>query len=1239
MIAVSVTKPNDNPESNFDLLVDSNLLPEGISLRQQITNLRDRRQITQGQYRGLVEKLSKILPDLPDPGQAVNLLSLFLTVDHGGAHCSHLLKKKVLPQVLSFFSYSASLSRSLFKHPALIFDVFPVVRETKDAMVDRLEPHPTGTAFEDQLRWLRSLKAKEFIRISVSDYLKQDSFEETTAKISLIADHAVRNVLSYTGLNKWPVAVIAMGKWGGMELNYSSDIDLLFVASDSVTTEDLPTIHKLATKAVKLLGQVTEDGFVFRIDNRLRPEGATGALVRTINQYLGHYTKYALNWELQALVKARYGGGDTSVGQEFIDKTRPVVYNSAVPPEIILQRVRAMKSKIENALLARHKSAANVKLGVGGIRDIEFIIQFLQLHHGRVNSNLRHYNSLVTIQRLFIHRIITKTEKTILVREYIFLRQLEHCLQIGHELPIRQLPKDPVRLNVLGRKMGFSTTTTRTAGEELVHRYKNSIAKTRHIFQYFFDMTINFLTKKKRVRELCPDINTRVIDAHFTRLESDYFLQFGEQDIAQHIEMVSRLSSTRPCDVTIVDQKANQWRITIVANDYLGEFAVICGLFSAYSLNILSGESFTYAEEDYLTKARYKTGTFHPRRGRRYYHKLNPRLDATVETRKIVCVANVKSNQQDTSLGIDWTSFRNELRELIGLLRDHRYDKASEISTLKVIDSVKTRVSRFQKMRALPPIEFSIDNESDERYTILTIASEDKFMFLFEFANALAIRNYYIGKVEINTEDGKVLDRLFITTRGGKKIVSEKRLHDLTVTVTFIKQFSTFLAFAPNPRLALKQFSNFADCFLDARQQGAIPIIEQHEIMENLARILGTSTFLWEDFLRMQHQNLLPLLVDAKKLNRRPSVSDLRKRLRSHLKKYGQYSEQIGSLNRFKDREMFRIDLRHLTRRVPHFTDFCAELTDLVDVVMSEAYEMAIRYTEDSVNRQIPGHSALCALGKWGSKEIGYASDIELLFLWDSNEYQHYEVVEFFEHVAQTIAKSIKSKLDGIFELDFRLRPGGRNAPLATPFGRFKDYFSINGDADPYERQSLVRLRTVCGDPGLKRKIHTHRKHYVFGHPSFDIDRIRFLRERQEKELVKSGEINAKFSPGGLVDAEYFIQILQIRHGGGHAAIQCTNTMKAATALKKHGFLDEATFLKFEDGYRFLRALINGLRIVRGNAKDLVLPPANSQEFHYLVRRLESFEHPPGMDDAWAYILQQMTSVNELFRSLFNGRY
>ncbi len=1173
--------------------------------------------------------------ELPDPAQSLTSLSLLLQNNLDRTIRRTLFRPQILRQILTLFSWSHSLSRFLIKYPGTIPEVFPVVKTTPEQLFQYLIELETEAMEECHKSWLRIAKTKVFIRIAISDFLELDSFEETTRKISLVADFCVRKAIEFSGLSEFPVSVVAMGKWGGMELNYSSDIDLLFIADNSLSPVGLYEVHNHAVKTVQLLDQVTEDGLVFRIDNRLRPEGATGTLVKTIRQYLKHYHNHALGWEFQALVKARYGGGVESITDEFIRETRPLVYNPSIMPETLLQQVREMKGKIEKALVVHHQNDANVKLGAGGIRDIEFIIQFLQLHHGRVNSNLHEVNTLRAIDRLRIHRIITVDEESVLRNEYIFLRQLEHYLQIENQLPVRQLPKDEELLNILGRKMNFSNTNARSTGSELLVHYQESIRRTRRIFHDFFDMTIAFLEKKERVRALCPNIPKSVLSPHFTRLESDYFLRFEVCDIAEHLRMASNLSNERVCELARKQISNDKWLVTIVAFDYIGEFAKICGLFSVYGLSIISGESFTYdlVSERTANRAK-KDDTFYRRRAKRNIHRVDEPHKGASEERKIVCVAAVRSEFMSNGLTIPWDEFRDELEALLQLLRADKFQEASERINLRVVGSLTDKDKIGDEFRALPPIEFEIDNDSDNRYTILEIKSLDRFMFLFEFANVLATRNYYIGKVEISTVGNKVCDRLFITSKHGKKVVSTNALRNLTVTITLIKQFATFLPYAPNPQLALKQFGDFVDSVLDAKQQGVIPIIDQQNTLKTFARVLGTSSFLWEDFLRMQHQNLLPILMDSRKLNRSPSLAALTRRLRQHLSRYDNFADRVDCLNRFKDREMFRIDLRHLTRQVQRFSEFCRHLSDLADAVLIEAYRLAIEFAKTKYNRKAPGTSCICALGKWGGRELGYASDIELLFIWHTSTDQYHAAVEYYEVIAQKLMSIIKSRRDGIFELDFRLRPGGKNANLATPLNRYRSYFSESGEADPYERQALIRLRTVSGSRILRTAIEDHRVQYVFGSGTFDVERIKHLRQRQARELVEPGAINAKYSRGGLVDAEYFIQVLQIRSGAGNPASQATNTIDAAISLRDSGVISAETYERFSEGYRFLRALINGLRIVRGNARDLVIPPPESPEFQYLVRRLDNFEYRPTTGEPWEYICAQMRSVETLFAGI-----
>ena len=339
------------------------------------------------------------------------------------------------------------------------------------------------------------------------------------------------------------------------------------------------------------------------------------------------------------------------------------------------------------------------------------------------------------------------------------------------------------------------------------------------------------------------------------------------------------------------------------------------------------------------------------------------------------------------------------------------------------------------------------------------------------------------------------------------------------------------------------------------------------------------------------------------------------------------------ALNRFKDDEIGRIDMRHLTRRIERFSDFGEELSTLSDVVLTRAATEAVGETVGGDGAE-PGVWCLCGLGKWGGRDLGYASDIELMFVWDAERSRRVQAGEFYERAAQRLARLIRAKRDGIFELDWRLRPGGASSPLAASFQRFVSYYSVDGEADPYERQALVRLRTVAGDADLAARVEAHREQFVFDRRPHDVGRIRHLRNRQRSELVARGTTNAKFSAGGLLDAEYFVQVRQIAAGVGDPEVRQTNTLDAVGALHARGHLPAAEFEQVGEGYRLLRAVINCLRIVRGHSKDLVIPPAESSEFRFLARRLQSLGQLPAGEGAWDRIAERMRSLERLFDGL-----
>jgi [glutamine synthetase] adenylyltransferase / [glutamine synthetase]-adenylyl-L-tyrosine phosphorylase len=257
----------------------------------------------------------------------------------------------------------------------------------------------------------------------------------------------------------------------------------------------------------------------------------------------------------------------------------------------------------------------------------------------------------------------------------------------------------------------------------------------------------------------------------------------------------------------------------------------------------------------------------------------------------------------------------------------------------------------------------------------------------------------------------------------------------------------------------------------------------------------------------------------------------------------------------------------------------------------------------------LPSVISVCALGKCGGRELGFASDIELMFIYAGNgKTSGPEVMttaEFYEKLVESFISAIHARREGIFEVDLQLRPYGKAGSLAVSIEAFRRYFVPGGPAWAYERQALVRLRPIAGDERLGQEIIGVRDAFVYTGIPFDVTAMRAMRERQIRHLVTGGTFNPKYSPGGLVDLEYLVQALQITHGAENPALRTTNTRQAMAALAAAGILSPDDYTLLRKAYTFLRWLIDSLRMVAGNAKDLVIPPEESEAFVYLARRLK----------------------------------
>ena len=392
-------------------------------------------------------------------------------------------------------------------------------------------------------------------------------------------------------------------------------------------------------------------------------------------------------------------------------------------------------------------------------------------------------------------------------------------------------------------------------------------------------------------------------------------------------------------------------------------------------------------------------------------------------------------------------------------------------------------------------------------------------------------------------------------------------------------------------------------------------------MLQGLARLLGASDFLWEDFLRVQYENILPMIGPS---DRERMLSSSRAQMpmlleqeleQAELRRGARLTaaEQRLVLNDFKDRQSYLVDVDHILNPKLDFFFLSRRLTGIAELVLRKAVEITLgeispRFGVPRTVAGLPARYAIFGLGKLGGAALGYASDIEVLFVYSDNGRtdgsEQIPNAEFFERLFSASASSITSKREGIYQVDLRLRPHGSAGPVACSLENFIRYYSPAGDAHSYERLSLVRLRWIGGDQTLGRQVERFRDEFVYSGSGIDPKQIGKLRKRQLAEKTAAGGLNAKFSPGALVDLEYSVQILQVIHGQSNISLRTPRIHKALEALAAAGTIatDEAD--RIVHAYRFLRNLINGLRMLRGNAKDLFLPGISSPEYLHLARRM-----------------------------------
>ncbi|MDP8262795.1 MAG: bifunctional [glutamate--ammonia ligase]-adenylyl-L-tyrosine phosphorylase/[glutamate--ammonia-ligase] adenylyltransferase [Candidatus Ancaeobacter aquaticus] len=462
----------------------------------------------------IYEYFSLIFPTLldefsrsPDPDTALNNFDRFINGSFSKIALFLTLSQKSdsVRILIKLLGTSQFLSDALIRNPEY-FDwmtdkeVLSLVGDRTALISDIEESVLIFNDYDSRLNSLRRFKRREMLRIGVKDILGMSRVEETVKELSNIGDAVLTAAyrISHDVLYKKygtpketnsdnperdaSFAVISMGKLGGEELNYSSDIDVVFVYSEDGMTDvkDIPKAKsitnieyftKMGEMILSIIGSTTKEGYVFRIDTRLRPEGNTGPLVRSLESYQEYYAAWGEAWERMALIKARFSAGSEVLGKEFIGAIKPFVYQKSLSQSSI-DEIKDIKRRIDHEVSKKGRTFTEVKLGYGGIREIEFTVQVFQLIGGGKNPKLQTPTTLNAIQVLSCADIFNKDDAINLMEAYRFLRVLEHFLQIENELQLHHLPTDNDELNKLAKKLGYADIEEKSAREQLMNDYK-----------------------------------------------------------------------------------------------------------------------------------------------------------------------------------------------------------------------------------------------------------------------------------------------------------------------------------------------------------------------------------------------------------------------------------------------------------------------------------------------------------------------------------------------------------------------------------------------------------------------------------------------------------------------------------------------------------------------------------------------------------------------------------------------
>ena len=511
MPSTQLSVPESEREKIEALLADCS---DQAAIYQQLQILASADKETQVAFAKIASKLVQEALDSPN---------LYTALNHFVRFAQAALSQKWLYEVLAdvpilmrrmmlSFGSSSYLSDILVRNPEFFFDVLnPSIigaPKTRQLMYNELaEVFMELSNLDQKLGEMRRYKRQESFRIGLRDLLELADLETTTLELSNLAEASLQHcyelgcdeimkprfgtAMNEEGTGPCQFAIIGMGKLGGYELNFSSDIDLIFVYSDEGKTDTGTDNHeyysRLCEFIIKAMSEITAEGYVFRVDVRLRPESSAGVIIRSMESYESYYEGWGELWERQALIKARSVAGDMAFGDTFIRMIQPFVYQrylDGVTLSEIKADIRGTKGRIEEQLVRENLDLdKHVKLGPGAIRDIEFTAQCLQMIHGGKKKSLCSQNTLETLAALQVNALLSEADADTLANAYRFLRTIEHRIQIEGDQQRYSIPDKESEELQLARRAGYRDTVEKNALTAFREDYHNHVTQVRQIFE------------------------------------------------------------------------------------------------------------------------------------------------------------------------------------------------------------------------------------------------------------------------------------------------------------------------------------------------------------------------------------------------------------------------------------------------------------------------------------------------------------------------------------------------------------------------------------------------------------------------------------------------------------------------------------------------------------------------------------------------------------------------------------